>query len=195
MPPGSPPDPRPTASDLHGTRWCSAGMGGGGARERKGDFSVGRRRGVRSGTGPGEPELSVQGSLLQTPPPRSHRGGARGRVRHEGLPDPEGRPGGGQPHGRRDFKGGNYRAHSVFKTSLVLLLKMCFFFRCLPNALQRKLSLRQLQENVNAQSPSPRLPGHRVRHPGTAAPAGAGPTRRGGSGHARPAMASHQVCH
>lgn len=151
--------------------------------------------GEGSGRGRGQPELGVQGSLLQTPPPHSHRGGARGRVCHEGLPDPGGRPGGGQPHGRRDFKGGNYRAHSVFKTSLVLLLKMCFFFQRLPNTLQRKLSLRRLQENVNAQSPSPRLPGHRVRHPSTAAPAGAGPTRRGGSGHARPAMASHQVYH
>lgn len=153
--------------------------------------------GEGSGRGRGQvsPSWACRGVCSRPHPPRSHRGGARGRVRHEGLPDPEGRPGGGQPHGRRDFKGGNYRAHSVFKTSLVLLLKMCFFFQRLPNTLQRKLSLRRLQENVNAQSPSPRLPGRRVRHPGTAAPAGAGPTRRGGSGHARPAMASHQVCH
>lgn len=145
-----------TFTALAGARPARVGEG---PRERKDDFSVRHHWASGEGSGQVSPSWAYRG-VCSRPPPRSHRGGGHGRVRHEGLPDPGGRPGGGQPHRRRNFKGGNYRAHSVFKVSLILFLKMCFFMQRLLNTLQRTLSLHRPQENANALRPPPCHPGH-----------------------------------
>lgn len=107
VPPGTPLDPRPTPSDLHVVRCCSASTGGVGPRKWKGDFSFRHHWASGEGSGHGQGRVSPSWMCrgVCSRPPRSHRGGGRGRLCHEGLPDRGERPGGVQTTDRGTLQG------------------------------------------------------------------------------------------